>query len=789
MFTAFFKTTFRSLLRNKTYSFLNIFGLAIGIACAGLIFLWVEDEVNYNGSHAKRNNLYAVLCNWNYAGGIRTIWSTPGPLGPAIKVEMPGVRNTCRTSEDQTALVDIGNKTISAAGRFTEGSLFNMFTLPFVQGSAQTAFKQPYSLVLTQTAVKKFFGNEENVVGKTVRLDKSQDYVVTGVLKDLPQNSTLRFEWLAPFEPYFQRGSWLHSWGNLALTTYVELNNAADPASINKLLHDYIDKKAPGGGVQSSFLFPLKDWHLYSTFENGKQAGGRIETVRLLTIIAWIILLIACINFMNLATARSGMRAKEVGVRKVLGAGKSSLVWQFIGEALVMSVLAAILGLLIILLVLPAYNRLVDKNLLLGLDNPVHLLALFILILVCGLTSGSYPSLYLSSFNPVFVLKGIKLKAGSAAIIRKGLVVVQFSVSVVFIIATIIIIQQLQHAKDRKLGFNKDQLVEVKLQGDVARQFTSLKQELLNTGLVENAALSNHSTLYGGNSTQSIGWQGKDANEKMAISYRFVTPEYLSTTGLQLVEGRDFQPNGGADSLNVTITESLAKLMGDGNAVGKTLLTESWGYPNVKVVGVVKDYVYGNMYGKPDPVVFFGVPQYSSLLHVRIKPHRSTEQALAKIEAVMKQNNPGYPFDYQFVDDQFNQMFNTEMLTSKLARVFAALAIIISCLGLFGLAAYTAERRIKEIGIRKVLGASAARLTALLSKDFLQLVMLSCLIAFPVAWWVMNNWLQNYEYRISISWWIFAAAGALALLIALLTVSFQAVKAALANSVKSLRTE
>jgi ABC-type antimicrobial peptide transport system permease subunit len=366
---------------------------------------------------------------------------------------------------------------------------------------------------------------------------------------------------------------------------------------------------------------------------------------------------------------------------------------------------------------------------------------------------------------------------------------VQFSVSVVFIIATIIIIQQLQHAKDRKLGFNKDQLVEVKLQGDVARQFTSLKQELLNTGLVENAALSNHSTLYEGNSTQSIGWQGKDANEKMAISYRFVTPEYLSTTGLQLVEGRDFQPNGGADSLNVTITESLAKLMGDGNAVGKTLLTESWGYPNVKVVGVVKDYVYGNMYGKPDPVVFFGVPQYSSLLHVRIKPHRSTEQALAKIEAVMKQNNPGYPFDYQFVDDQFNQMFNTEMLTSKLARVFAALAIIISCLGLFGLAAYTAERRIKEIGIRKVLGASAARLTALLSKDFLQLVMLSCLIAFPVAWWVMNNWLQNYEYRISISWWIFAAAGALALLIALLTVSFQAVKAALANPVKSLRTE
>jgi predicted permease len=789
MATVFFKSTVRSFVKNKTYSFLNIFGLAVGIACAGLIFLWVENEVNYDDSNKKKDRLYAVLCNWNYAGNIRTTWSTPGLLGPAIKAEMPGIQNTCRTSEDQTALVDIGDKTVSAAGRFAESSLFDMFTMPFVQGSAQTAFVHPYSIVLTEAAAKKFFGSETNIIGKTLRLDKSQDYVVTGILKDLPQNATLQFEWLAPFEPYFQRSDWLLSWGNLSVNTYVELSAAMNPASINKKLYNYLRLKAPDGGVQSSFLFSMNDWHLYNDFENGKQVGGRIEMVRLLTIIAWIILLIACINFMNLATARSGKRAKEVGVRKVLGAGRGSLVAQFIAEALFMSLLAATIGLLIIALTLPAYNNLIGKSLLLRLDNPVHLSAVFVIVLICGLVAGSYPALYLSSFNPVFVLKGIKLKAGSAAFIRKGLVVLQFTVSIVFIIGAIIILQQVEHAKDRKLGFNKDQLIEVKVQGDMAKHFYSIKQQLLNTGLVENVALSNHSTLYAGNSTEAITWPGKSTGDKILISTRYITPEYLSTMGMQVIEGRDFRAIAGADSLNVVITESLAKLMGRGSVLGKTLVTQDWGYPNVKVIGVVKDYVYGNIYGKPDPVVFFGVPKYANVLYVRTKVQTDPEKTLADIETVVKKNNPGYPFEYRFVDDQFNQMFFSEMLMGKLARVFAALAIVISCLGLFGLAAYTAERRTKEIGIRKVLGASVPGIAGLLSKDFLQLVLLSCLIAYPVAWWVMNSWLQDYQYRISIHWWVFAAAGILSVLIALATISFQAIKAAVANPVKSLRTE
>jgi ABC-type antimicrobial peptide transport system permease subunit len=482
MIRNYLKTAVRSLLRNKGYSFLNIFGLAIGIACAGLIFLWVENEVNYDKANAKKDRLYVVLCNWNYAGSIRTTWSTPGLLGPSIKSEMPGIANVCRTSEDQTALITLGEKSIYSTGRFTEASLFDMFTLPFVQGSARNAFKQLYSVVITEKAAKKFFGDEKNVVGKTIRLNKKQDYIVSGVLKDLPDNSTIQFEWLAPFQIYFQESPWLPAWVNLSLNTFVELNKETDPASVNKQLHNYIQKKAPDGGVESSFLFGMNNWHLYNTFENGKQVGGVIETVRMLTIIASIILLIACINFMNLATARSEKRSREVGVRKVLGAGRYNLVVQFIGEALLMSLLAAIFAVTIILIALPAYNSLIEKRLFIELNSPVHLAALASIILICGFVAGSYPSLYLSSFNPVFVLKGLKIKTGSAAAIRKGLVIFQFAISTVFIIGTITIYMQIQHAKNRSLGFNKENLIEIKVKDDVVKHFASVKQDLLNTG-------------------------------------------------------------------------------------------------------------------------------------------------------------------------------------------------------------------------------------------------------------------------------------------------------------------
>ena len=800
----FLKTAIRNLVRNKANSFLNIFGLAIGISCAVLIFLWVEDELNFDSVHQKKDRLYVVREHQNYDAAVFTHYSTPGPLAAAIKAEIPGIANTCRTSEAlDSRLFRIGEKSVYAAGKYAEPTLFNMFTLPFVQGDAKNAFSQLHSIVLTEQTAKKFFGDQKNVLGKTVRVDNQQDYVVTGVIKDIPDNSSMRFEWVAPFEIWSASRPWLTTWGANSLTTYVELQPGADAAAINKRLYNYITEKFPGS-ITHAFLFGMNDWYLYNEFDNGVQTGGgRIEYVRLFSIIAWVILLIACINFMNLATARSEKRAREVGVRKVLGAAKKQLVLQFITEALFMAILAALSALVIIQLLLPAFNNLVEKQLSLSITDPLHSGALLLITLICGIVAGSYPSLYLSSFNPVFVLKGMKLKTGSAALIRKGLVVLQFTISIVLIIATIVIYQQIQHVKNRSLGFDKDNLVRMKVQGDMLKNFAAIKEDLLHTGTIENVALTDHETIYGGNNTGDITWQGKDPNSQVLISQRLVSPEFVSTSGMKIVQGRDFRQTDIKEltrdfeavrpdqPFNVIITESLAKLLGSDIVVGKTLQLpqDDTRVSNLTVVGVVKDFVYGNMYGTPDPVIFYCMPQFGEVMYVRIKSNSDSRQALAKMESVLKKDNPGYPFEYGFVDDQFTQMFQSEMLISKLSRVFATLAIIISCLGLFGLAAYTAERRTKEVGIRKVLGASVPGIASLLSRDFLRLVIVSCVIAFPIAWWVMNNWLQDFQYRTEIHWWVFALAAIASILIAIFTVSFQAIKAAVSNPAQSLRTE
>lgn len=772
---------------------MNVFGLTIGIACAALIFLWVEDEVNYDTFHAKKDRIYFVKENQKYDTYTATFGSTPGVMAPAIQAEIPGIAATCRVTEsDAPKLFTIGDKAVYADGRYAESSLFNMFTFPFAQGNAKTAFAQLHSLVITEKTAKKFFGTETNVVGKTVRVDNKQDYVVTGVLKDIPEHSSLQFEWVAPFQVWYDQSSWAHSWGNNCLSTYVELKPGITAASVDKLLFNFIQQREPKSNARP-FLFPMKDWRLRGKFEDGKQTGGRIEYVRLFSLIAWIILFIACINFMNLATARSERRAREVGVRKVLGAEKRSLIAQFIGESMLVAAVAAIFAVMVVSLLLPAFNTLVEKQLSLGLTQPLHLGALLAITLVCGLIAGSYPSLYLSSFNPVAVLKSLRVKSGGVAFVRKGLVVLQFSVSVVLIISTIVVYRQIQHVKNRNLGFAKNNLLEADLQGEVGNYFAAMKQDLLNTGVVESAAGSDHTILYDGNNTGSLTWQGKASDMQVLISGRYVTPEFMPTIGMKLLSGRNFVPADSINSkqVNVIVTQSLEKLIGNGSVVGKTLWNAGdTSGTKLTVIGVCNDYVYGNMYGKPDPVVFLCTPpEHINKLYLRLRPQAGVEKALAAVETVMKRSNPAYPFNYVFVDDQFNRMFLNEMLIGKLARLFAALAILISCLGLFGLAAYTAERRTKEIGIRKVLGANVRGLALLLSKDFLQLVIVSCVVAFPVAWWLMNNWLQDYKYRIVIGWWVFLLAGLMAVFIALITVSFQAIKAAVANPVKSLRTE
>ena len=785
MIKNYFKTAFRNLWKNKTYSFLNVFGLAVGIACAGLIFLWVEDEVSYDNFNEKKDQLYQVLENQPYEGKIYTFSATPGVMAPAMKQELPGIKNTCRLTWQQYTLFSLGEKPIYERGFYADSSIFSMFTVPFVQGNKENAFQQLHSLVISEKMAAKFFGDQKDVIGKTLKVDNKEEYVISGVFKDLPDNTSIKFDWLSPFKIYLDRNPWLNEWDNNSIQTFVELEQHADVTALNKKLDGYIKSKDTTANVQA-FLFGMNEWRLYSKWEEGKQAGGRIQYVRMFTIIAWIILLIACINFMNLATARSEKRAREVGVRKVLGAGKKILVAQFIGEAMLMAFLSLILAVVIIYMVLPSFNTLVDKKLAIGLDNPLHIFSLLLIGLVCGLIAGSYPSLYLSSFNPIGVFKGLTLKGSGASYIRKGLVVVQFTISIVLIISTIIVYNQIQHIKNRELGYNKENVMQTGLRGKMKENFSVIKNQLLSSGYVENAAMSNLNQLYMGSSTGDFAWEGKDPSKQILVTQDIISPEYINTMGIKIIKGRDFYPDAKQDSANVIINETFAKMIGKQDIIGTVLRRDTTSYT---IVGVVKDFVFGDMYAKSDPLIFHPYPDYFGYMYIRLKKQANVENAVASVGSIIKSNNPGYPFNYIFVDEEFDRQFRTEMLIGKLSRIFALLAIVITCLGLFGLAAYTAERRTKEIGIRKVLGASIPGITGLLSKDFLKLVIISSLISFPVAWWLMHNWLQGYAYRTQISWWVFALAAGLALFIAIFTISFQAIRAALANPVKSLRTE
>ena len=785
MIRNYLKMAFRNLWKNKTYSFLNIFGLAVGIACAGLIFLWVDDELSFDHHNEKKDQLYQVFENQAYEGKTYTFSATPGVMAPAMVQELPGVKNACRLTWQQYTLLNLGEKAIYERGFYADSSIFSMFTVPFVKGTKQNAFQQLHSLVISEKMAAKFFGDQKDIIGKTLRVDNKEEHVITGVFTDLPVNSTIRFDWLAPFKIYHDKNEWLNEWDNNGIQTFVELEKNADVAALNQKLYGYIESKDSSANAQP-FLFSMNDWRLYNKFEEGKQAGGRIQYVRMFTGIAWIILLIACINFMNLATARSEKRAREVGVRKVLGAGKKILVAQFIGEAMVMAFLSLIVAVIIISIALPAFNNLVEKKLVLGLDDPFHIFSLLLIGLVCGLVAGSYPSLYLSSFNPIGVFKGLNLKGSGAAYIRKGLVVVQFTISIILIISTIIVYNQIQHIKGRDLGYNKENVIQTGLRGQMEKNFAVIKNQLLTSGYVENVAMSNLNQLYMGSSTGDFTWDGKDPSKQVLVTQDIITPEYINTMGINIIKGRDFYPDAKQDSSSVIINETFAKIIGKQQIIGTVLRRDTTSFT---IVGVVKDFVFGDMYAKSDPLLFQCYPDYFGYMYIKLKQQANVENAVARIESVIKSNNPGYPFNYIFMDDEFDRQFRSEALIGKLSRIFALLAIVITCLGLFGLAAYTAERRTKEIGIRKVLGASIPGITGLIAKEFVKLVIISSLISFPFAWWFMHNWLQDYAYRTQISWWVFAIAAALALLIAVFTISFQAIKAALANPVKSLRTE
>ena len=799
----------RLLRKNKGYNGLNIFGLAIGIACAGLIFLWVQYELTFDDVHVNKARLYQLKVTMTMDGNTFTMGSTPRGMGAAMKAEIPGVATAARyVDNEQRMLMHVDGKSLYAMGRYCDPEIFRMFSFHFIEGDANRPFPKFYSIVLTRSEAKRLWGTDQGVVNRVIRAEASfygelpsQNYVVGGVVDDPPENSSLRFDYVIPYEIINKHtGAPAEAdWGSYGPYTYVELDEHANVARVNELLRDFIHRKR-ADQTTKTFLYPMKNWRLYDEFADGKETGsGRIREVRTLSVIAWIVLLIACINFMNLATATAQKRAKEVGVRKVLGVGKRGLVLQFMGEAFLMSALAGLLGIVIMQIALPAFNALMGVHLSLRLTDPVQFGSLLMIVVICGVVAGSYPAFYLSAFNPIGVLKGLKMKTGGAPLVRKGLVVVQFAVSVFFIISTLVVYLQIQHIKSRDLGIDKNRLIEVNPERLVDTIFPLIKQELMRTGLIENVALADHQTLYGGETNDRYTWTGKPESQRVSIARRHVSAEYVSTSGMKILAGRDFVETDNEGSGNIIINESLARLMGGaaegpGGAVGKVIQIPR--YPdnhiiNLKVVGVVRDYVYGDVHaGGAAPLILYRQhSDYQNFVYVRPKAQAELSQVLASIGAVIRKNNPAYPLEYKFVDEEFRQLFADDTQTSKISGVFAVLAVLISCLGLFGLATYTAQQRTKEIGIRKVLGASVAGVSGLLTRGFVALVGIACLIAFPAAWWAMHNWLQEFEYRITMSWWMFGAAGSLAVVIAVLTIGSQAVKAALANPVISLRSE
>lgn len=785
MLHTFFYSFFRNLRSNKNYSQLNVLGLAIAIACSGLIFLWVEDEYNFDSTQKNRDRLFAVKVVKEFSGNVYTMGSTPRVMAAALKEELPGVEAVARMSDEpQKILLHNGSDALYASGVYADAALFTMLSFEFVDGNPKQPFPQLHSIVLTESLAQKTFGKNIRATGKTIRIDNKQDFVISGVVKDFPSNSSFRAEWYAP---YISKED---SWSSFGPNTFVQLSDRANLSKLNSQMKTFIQEKNPDEKAES-FLFPMSQWRLYGEFENGKATGsGRIRQVNMMLLIAGIILLIGCINFMNLATASSQQRAREIGVRKVLGAGQRKLALRFLAESCLTAFIACSIAVCFILISLPAFADLMQKELHADLLKPSHFISLLAIPLVCGMVGGVYPAVYLSSFNPVSVLKGFNIKTYAAGIIRKGLVVFQFATSVVFIICTIIVYQQIQFVKHRSLGLQKDNLVELDLQHDVTSIFPTIREELLQTGSIQNAAIADHPVINGGNTDDRFRWMGKAEDDKTSIAFRYIGDGFIATTGMKIIDGRDFTAS---DANNVIISQSLAKQMGGGSAVGKIIQSprghEDGSYTNLTVVGVVQDFVYGNVFGKPGPVLFLTAGSNNQqLIYAKIKPGK-TEAALSQIEKVLKKNNPAYPLQYRFVDEQFEKKFDTEMQTGKVAGIFAVLAIAISCLGLFALAAFTAERRIREVGIRKVLGASITGLVALLSRGFLFLVLLASLVAFPIAWWLMSDWLNGYENRISVSPWIFVAAFLLAAVIAMLTISFHALRSALMNPAQSLKVE
>lgn len=785
MLKNYLKIAWRNLWKNKAFSAINIAGLTIGMASAALILLWVQNELSFDRGYPKKDRIYVAYNRAKFDGKLWCWATTPKILGPTIKADYPQVEDVARYNQ-AGFLFTYGDRKLNISGGFTDPGFLNVFDFTVLKGDAKTALKDNYSIAVTQKMAKKLFGTED-VIGKVVKIDSNANFTVTALLKDLPNNTSFSFDYLLPWSYMKQIKYDDDYWGNNSVATYVLLKPGVNIDAFNKQVKNITRSHSKGTEENEVFLWPADKWHLYAKFVDGKNTGGYISTVRQFAAIALFILLIACINFMNLSTARSEKRAKEVGIRKVAGAPRRLLIGQFLGESIIIAAISGVIALIVVLLSLPAFNTLTQKELSLSFNNPVFWLSLISFILITGIIAGSYPAFYLSSFKPVSVLKGTFKAANALVTPRKLLVIMQFTFATIFVIYIIVIKRQIDYAQQRDNGYKKDNLVYTMMTGEISKHYNAIREDLINSGAAVGVTKTGSPITQRWSDSWGVDWSGKQPGSKIDFVIFNSDGNFVKTLGLKVAQGRDIDMKTfPTDSSAAVLNEAAAKAMGFKNPIGQLIKKDDHTW---HIVGVVQDFIIGSPYEPVSPMIIQGPASWFNVIHYKLNPAHSTAQNLKLAEDVFKKYNPDYPFEYKFVDEDYAEKFKNEQKLGTLGGLFAGLTIFISCLGLFGLATYMAQNRMKEIGVRKVLGASVTRITTLLSFDFLKLVLISFAIAAPIAWLTMREWLNSYSYRITIGAGVFLAAGTVTIVLALATVSFQAIKAATSNPVKSLRSE
>ncbi|MBZ5857079.1 ABC transporter permease [Flavihumibacter profundi] len=790
MLKNYLKTAFRNIIRHKAYSFINISGLAIGMACSILIFLWVENELSYDRFHANAGQVYRITCN---AGDFKAAVN-PAGMPAGLKAEMPVIKNFVRLSHISTNLFEADNRKFEEKRVFYADSTFlQIFSFPLISGNAKTALDRPDGVLITEDMATKYFG-KENALGKTIRKDNGDNITVTGVLANIPPDSHLQFDFILPMSSIAKTNFDLKTnvWDNFNFYSYVQLDKNFVPAtaslkSLEKQINEIYKKHVNVAELKVDFqLQPLTSIHLHSNLQVDLTGHGNAQYVKIFFIVAIFILAVASINFMNLATARSARRSKEVGLRKVVGAGRKQLITQFLGESLLIALLALLLAFGIVLVFLPLFNTISEKSLSSHFLDGKFMLQLLGIAVATGLVSGCYPALFLSGFNPVKVLKGNMKSMGGNLLFRNGLVITQFIVSIVLLAGTVVVYKQLQFIKSRNLGFEKENLLYMEMTGEMWNKQQALRTELQGNPLTADFAIVSELPTNLTSGTVSILWEGKDPNAQTVFPSMDVSEDFIDVFQMKILSGRSFSKEFKADSTNFIINEKAMQVMGMNikNAAGKPLT-----FQNEKgiIIGVVKDFNFKPIQQAIEPLIL-RLNKYGGNVVIKTKPG-NTEATIKALEKISRQLNPAYPFKYNFLDKDLANLYKGEQKLGKLFNIFAILAIFISCLGLYGLSAYMAEQRTREIGVRKVLGASIFNIVYLLSTGFTRLILIATAIAIPVSWFAINSWLKGFAYRIDISWIIFAVASITALLIAWLTVSYESVRAAIANPIKSLRAE